>query len=279
MGGAEARDFFSTEYQLNHLLFVYPKPVIAIVDGVVMGGGVGISMPAKYRVATERTTYAMPETGIGLFPDVGGGWYLPRKPGQIGMWLGLTGARIKAADCMAAGIATHFVQAAELPALVESFKQMPLEAAFAQSAGEAGAPVELNAANVAKIDRIFAAESVEAIIAGLEADGSDWTKAQLKTLAAKSPQTLKVAFRQLREGAKMQSFADNMRMEYRLASRVILRPDFIEGVRAVVVDKDNQPKWNPATLAGVSDTLLDELFAPLPQNQEWTPIPGLEEHA
>jgi enoyl-CoA hydratase len=107
--GREAREFFFTEYRLNHLLFTYPKPVIAIMDGVTMGGGVGISMPAKFRIATERTTYAMPETGIGLFPDVGGGWYLPRKPGQVGMWLALTGARLKAADCIAAGIATHYL--------------------------------------------------------------------------------------------------------------------------------------------------------------------------
>src|SRR4029450_8709849 len=108
------RHFFLTESRLNHLLFHYPKPVIAIMDGVTMGGGVGISMPAKFRIATERTTYAMPETGIGLFPGVGGGWYLPRKPGQVGMWLALTGARLKAADCIAAGIATNYVESSKL---------------------------------------------------------------------------------------------------------------------------------------------------------------------
>lgn len=276
-GGAEARAFFHTEYRLNHLLFVYPKPVVAIMDGVVMGGGVGISMPAKLRIATERTTYAMPETGIGLFPDVGGGWYLPRKPGQIGMWVALTGARLKAADCVKAGIATHFVPSASIPDLVEGLKADAPLAALAKFVSDAGAPVELNAENIAKIDRIFALESVEAIIAALQADGSDWAQTQLKTLASKSPQTLKVAFRQLREGAKVRTFADNMRMEYRIASRVILRPDFIEGVRAVVIDKDNAPKWSPPTLEGVADALLNDIFAPLGEGDEWSPLPGLEE--
>ncbi|MGD9979139.1 MAG: enoyl-CoA hydratase/isomerase family protein, partial [Hyphomonadaceae bacterium] len=132
--GKEAREFFFTEYRLNHLLFHYPKPIVALIDGVTMGGGVGISMPARFRVATENTTYAMPETGIGLFPDVGGGWYLPRKPGQIGMWLALTGARLKAADCMIAGIATHFVEAGELDGL----KQAPLEPPPPRGAGAGG---------------------------------------------------------------------------------------------------------------------------------------------
>jgi enoyl-CoA hydratase len=276
-GGGAARAFFYTEYRLNHLLFVYPKPVVAIMDGVVMGGGVGISMPARYRVATERTTYAMPETGIGLFPDVGGGWYLSRKPMNVGMWLALTGARLKSADCVAALIATHFVQSADVPALVEALRAQEPAAAIASVAGEAGPPQELNAETVAKIDAIFGRDSVEAIIAALEADGSDWAKAQLKVLATKSPQTLKVAFRQLRESAKLQNFADNMRMEYRIASRAVMLPDFSEGVRAVIVDKDNQPKWTPPTLDGVSDALIDTIFAPLGQGEEWTPLPDLEE--
>ena len=278
--GRDARAFFFTEYRLNHLLFHYPKPVVALINGVTMGGGVGISMPATFRIATENTTYAMPETGIGLFPDVGGGWYLPRKPGQIGMWLALTGARIKAADCIVAGIATHF-----MPSEI-------LAAARAQIAGAAqthdperalqtgldaldegpGKPKELTAENVERIDRAFAGESVEAIIAALESDGSDWAKAQLNILATKSPQTLKVTFRQLREGAKMATFAEEMRHEYRIAARVVMRHDFAEGVRALIVDKDNQPKWDPPTLAGVSDAMIDEIFAPLPSADEWTPL-------
>ena len=279
--GAEARQFFHTEYRLNHLLFTYPKPVIAIIDGVTMGGGVGISMPARFRIATENTTYAMPETGIGLFPDVGGGWYLPRKPGQIGMWLALTGARIKAADCLEAGIATHYMPTEILgPARAQAAgaaqthePERALTSGLDALAESAGKPKELTPENVERINRIFAHDSVEAIIAALEADGSQWAKAQLATLATKSPQTLKVSFRQLRQGARMQSFADEMRQEYRIAARVSQRPDFLEGVRALIVDKDNKPTWSPPTLAGVTDAMLDDIFAPLPADEEWSPLP------
>ena len=314
--GKAARKFFFTEYQLNHLLFHYPKPVVAFIDGVTMGGGVGISMPARFRVATENTTYAMPETGIGLFPDVGGGWYLPRKPGQIGMWLALTGARLKAADCLIAGIATHYVEAAKLDevkqalqlsspagggggreatgggadaqALASTAAHRPLSHAshdsspargganlgdvLARFASDAGPARELTPENIERINRIFALGSVEAIFAALEADGSEWAAAQLATLKTKSPQTLKVSFRQLREGARMKSFTDEMRQEYRIAARVATRHDVLEGVRALIVDKDNKPAWNPATLAGVTDAMLDDIFAPLPANEEWSPL-------
>ena len=278
--GRAAREFFFTEYRLNHLLFTYPKPVIAIMDGVTMGGGVGISMPAKFRVATERTTYAMPETGIGLFPDVGGGWYLPRKPGQVGMWLALTGARLKAADCIMAGSATHYVPSemlgaakAQIAGAAQTHDGDRALASGLDALSEDPGPVkELSSENRERIDRIFALDAVEAIVAGLERDGSDWSKAQLAALATKSPQTLKVSFRQLREGARMARFADEMRQEYRIAARVAQRHDFLEGVRALIVDKDNAPKWDPPTLAGVTDALLDEIFAPLGPGEEWTPL-------
>ncbi|MCX7358395.1 MAG: enoyl-CoA hydratase/isomerase family protein [Alphaproteobacteria bacterium] len=276
----EAREFFFTEYRLNHLLFTYPKPIVALIDGVTMGGGVGISMPARFRIATENTTYAMPETGIGLFPDVGGGWYLPRKPGQIGMWLALTGARLKAADCLIAGIATHFMPTEILAAARAQIAGAAqthdagraLESGLDALSESAGRPKELTSENVERINRVFALDSVEAIFAALESDNSDWARAQLTTLKTKSPQAMKVSFRQMREGAKMASFADEMRSEYRLAFRVASRHDFQEGVRALIVDKDNKPVWNPATLDGVSDALLDELFAPLPSADEWTPL-------
>ncbi len=278
--GREAREFFFTEYQLNHLLFTYPKPVIAIMDGVTMGGGVGVSMPAKFRIATENTTYAMPETGIGLFPDVGGGWYLPRKPGAIGMWLALTGARLKAADCLVAGIATHYIPTEILGAaraqIAGAAQTHDAERALASGldalAEPAGKPKELTPENIERIGHIFAHDSVEAIVAALDADGSEWARAQRATLATKSPQTLKVAFRQLREGAKMHSFADEMRQEYRIGARVVRRHDFIEGVRALIVDKDNTPRWNPPTLDGVTDAMLDEIFAALPAGEEWAPL-------
>jgi enoyl-CoA hydratase len=275
--GAAAREFFFTEYRLNDLLFGYPKPVVALMDGVTMGGGVGVSMPARFRIATEKTTFAMPETGIGLFPDVGGGWFLPRLRGRVGLWLALTGARIKAADCFALDIATHVVAQASLPELKAAIADDPAHIAEALARFEVGpgpAPIE---AHLADIDRLFGQPSVEAVVAALTADGSDWAKAQLATLNTKSPQTMKVAFRQLMLGARMTRFADNMAMEYRIGARVVQRHDFLEGVRAVIVDKDNAPRWNPASLDGVTEADLDAIFAPLPAEQEWTPLSPIVE--
>ena len=270
--GVEARRFFHTEYRLNALMESYPKRLVAVMDGIVMGGGVGLSLPCDYRIATERTAFAMPETGIGLFPDVGGGWWLPRMPGETGMWLALTGARIKAADCLLLGIATDHVPAADVDALKAEIVADPdaVDTLLTEREGDAGEPPL--AAHQDLIERAFAAATVEAILDCLRTNGSDWAKAQLGILAAKSPQTLKVAFRQLRQGRALTRFADNMAMEYRIGSRVVQRHDFLEGVRAVIVDKDNAPKWAPADLTGVTDAILDEIFAPLPSDEEWTPL-------
>ena len=269
---SEARAFFDTEYKLNHLLFDYPKPITAIVDGVVMGGGVGISEPADVRIATERTTYAMPETGIGLFPDVGGGWFLPRLPGETGTWLALTGARLKAADTVFLGIHSHYLPTDALEAfraILAADPAHPIDVADGLETGAGEPPIE---PHLPAIERLFAFDTVEAIFAALEADGSDWALAQLATLKTKSPQSLKVTLRQLRTGAALTSFADNMAMEYALGGRVVRTHDFQEGVRAVIVDKDNAPKWSPADLSGVSDAELDRLFAPLPSDEEWTSL-------
>jgi enoyl-CoA hydratase len=270
--GLEARAFFFAEYRMNALLMSYPKPVCAMMDGIVMGGGVGISLPCRYRVATERTTFAMPETGIGLFPDVGGGWHLPRLPGEAGMWLALTGARIKAADCMLLGIATDYAPSDKIEALKAAILADPaaIETLLTEYEADAGEPPMARHQDV--IDTAFKAPSVEAILQALREDGSPFAIAQHDTLLTKSPQTLKVAFRQLRAGRALPSFDDNMAMEYRIGARVVARHDFIEGVRAVIVDKDNAPKWNPPLLEGVSDAMLDEIFAPLPPDQEWTPL-------
>jgi enoyl-CoA hydratase len=223
-------------------------------------------------VATERTTFAMPETGIGLFPDVGGGWHLPRMPGRFGLWLALTGARIKAADCELLGIATDFIESAKVEAFKAALIADPaaVETLLTEYEGDAGRPPL--AAHQDQVNHLFGADSVEAIVEALEREGSDWARAQLGVLATKSPQTLKVAFRQLAEGARMTTFADNMRMEFRVAARVVQRHDFLEGVRAVIVDKDNAPRWNPASLADMTPAMLDEIFAPLPADQEWSPL-------
>src|SRR5690606_21610682 len=269
---SEAKAFFDTEYKLNHLLFDYPKPITALVDGVVMGGGVGISEPADVRIATERTTYAMPETGIGLFPDVGGGWFLPRLPGEVGTWLALTGARLKAADTVFLGIHSHYLPTDALEAfraILAADPAHPVDVADGLEADAGEAPIE---AHLGAIDRLFGFDTLEDIFAALEAAGSEWALAQLDTLKTKSPQSLKVTLRQLRAGRGLDSFADNMAMEYRLGGRVVRTHDFQEGVRAVIVDKDNAPKWSPATLEGVSDDAVDALFAPLPAGEEWTPL-------
>ena len=265
--GAEARRFFASEYRMNALLQRYPKPVVAFMDGITMGGGVGVSMPARYRVATERTVWAMPEGDIGLFPDVGAGWYLPRLPGETGTWLALTGARLKAADCRALGIATHVVASAELSALKSS-----LISAHPREGRDPGvfpdrqehpeeAPIT---EHLPAIDRLLAHDTVEQIIAALQADGSDWALAQHAIIARKCPTTLKVALRLIREGARRSRFAEEMEVEYFVAVRMSARHDFIEGVRALIVDKDNAPRWEPDSLSSVTDAMVDAIFAPLP---------------
>jgi enoyl-CoA hydratase len=271
-GGVSGRKFFRDEYRLNHQLFTYPKPVIAFMDGITMGGGVGIALPARYRVATENTRLAMPETGIGLFPDVGGGWYLSRLPGQTGKFLALTGARLDGAECLALGIATHYLPADRLAEAKAALAAGTDDIHATLKSFATGAPLARISENRGRIDHLFAGETLEVILTALEADNSDWAAKELATLRTKSPQTCKVALRQLATSRQLSDFADNMRMEYRIAARVLVRPDFAEGVRAVIVDKTNDPKWNPATPEGVTDDLLDAIFAPLPADQEWTPL-------
>ena len=271
-GGEGARRFFYTEYQLNHLLMVYPKPVVVIMDGVTMGGGVGIAMPARYRIATERTTFAMPETGIGLFPDVGGGWHLSRLHGAVGAWLALTGARVKAAGCEILGIATDVLPSERLAEFKTRLAADPeaIETILTELESDPGHSAALDHHD--EIDRLFRGDTVEAIFAALAADPSPWAAEQLALLKTKSPLSMKVALRQLQRGGAMASFADNMVMEMRIGARIVLSHDFTEGVRAVIVDKDNKPVWAPATLEGVTGAMLDAVFAPLPEDQEWKPL-------
>ena len=272
----EAERFFHVEYRMNHLLFVYDKPIVAFMDGIVMGGGVGLSLPCRYRIATERTTFAMPETGIGLFPDVGGGWFLPRLPGRIGAWLATTGSRIDGSDCAVIGIATHYVGSEKLDALKADILADPGALPALLDHANTPAPNSRLVAQRDRIDRLFASDRYEDILAALRANGSEWSRKQLAVLATKSPQTVKVALRQLVEGAAFTDFADNMRNEYRLACHIIRRPDFVEGVRAVIFDKDNAPRWTPATPQEVDEALVDSLFAPLALEKEWTPLPQME---
>ncbi|HKD21493.1 MAG TPA: enoyl-CoA hydratase/isomerase family protein [Rhizomicrobium sp.] len=260
-GDPRARDFYHDEYILNAAIKHYPKPYIAMIHGIVMGGGVGVSVHGSARVANETSTFAMPETGIGLFPDVGGSFFLPRAPGEIGMYLALTGARLKAADCVYAGVATHFVPSEQWGNLVELFAAGKSPVAAIESVAQKPTDAPL-AARRSEIDRLFGGASVETILSALDKDGSEWAAETAKTIRAKSPTATKLAFRQIREGKKL-DFDDCMRMEFRMVSRVVAGHDFYEGVRATIIDKDQSPKWQPSRLEDVSDKDIDAYFAPL----------------
>ena len=270
--GVEARAFFYTEYQLNHLLFEYKKPVIAFMDGITMGGGVGLSQPAKFRVATENTRFAMPETGIGLFPDVGGGWYLPRLEGRVGQFLALTGARIDGAECLALGLATHYLPSDKLPVAKERIGQNPARIAGILGDLSVTPGTAKITGNIDKINKHFASDTYEDILTSLESDEGEWAVKERDTLGTKSPQTCKVALRQLKEGALMPDFASEMKQEYAIGTRVVSKHDFLEGVRALIIDKDNAPKWNPATPGEMSNQMLSAIFKPLPEDEEWKPL-------
>ena len=270
--GSAARAFFDAEYRMNHRLFTYPKPTIAMMDGITMGGGVGIALPCRYRVVTENTRFAMPETGIGLFPDVGGGWYLPRLPGQVGKCLALTGARLEGADCLALGLATHYVASDAVSAIVSALVADPSDIFATIKTAGVGAPIARIVEQRTYIDRLFAADTVEGIFADLAADDSDWAARELATLKTKSPLSMKVSLRQVQEGALMPDFAAEMTQEYAIGARVVHTHDFIEGVRALIIEKDNAPAWDPATPEGVTDAMVDAIFAPLPQGEAWRAV-------
>jgi len=270
--GKEARAFFYAEYQLNHLLFTYAKPVVSFLDGIVMGGGVGIGLPARYRVATERTVLAMPESTIGLFPDVGGGWYLSRLPGRLGQYLALTAARLDGADAKAIGLATHYLPSHALEDVKAQLVADPRNVEEILDGASVVAPEAPILAQRIEIDRLFASDTLEDIFDALEADPGEWAQKVLAGLRTKSPQSCKVALRQLHEGAARTDFAAEMRVEYGIAAHICMRHDFLEGVRALLIDKDNAPQWDPATPEGVTETVLDIIFAPLPDGEEWQPL-------
>jgi enoyl-CoA hydratase/carnithine racemase len=256
-GSDEWEGFFADEYRMNHAIATYPKPYVALLDGITMGGGVGLSIHAPYRVTTEKFLFAMPETGIGLIPDVGGTHALPRLPGEIGTWLGLTGARLHATDAAYAGIGTHHVASNDIDALIAALSDGRVDAALAKfdaSPGEATLD-----ARRADIDRHFAHDSVEAIVASLES-GSAWAQAQAATIAKMSPTSLKLTLAALRRGRSL-DIGGCLVQEFALVCAIKRGRDFYEGIRAQLVDKDRNPKWSPGTLAGVSEADVEAAFA------------------
>ena len=254
-------DFYRDEYLLNAAIKHYPKPYISLLGGIVMGGGVGVSVHGSHRIADESMLFAMPETGIGLFPDVGGSYFLPRLSGELGLYLGLTGARLKTADALFAGIATHVVPKAKREALLSRLSEGEAPDEVLEALGEKNEAAPL-AELSRRVDAVFSTQSVEEILRRLDDTGDAWALDTAKTIRTKSPTSTKLAFRQIRNGRSL-DFDDCMRMEFRMVHRVIAGHDFYEGVRATIIDKDGQPKWRPATLAEVSDHDIDAYFAPL----------------
>ena len=271
-GGGEVLDFFRTEYRLDHLLFTLAKPSVCFMDGIVMGGGAGIAMPCRYRVATESTVFAMPETGIGFFPDVGAGWFLSRLPDRIGQWLALTGAKLDGADCLRLGLATHFLPRDELASVKARIQKVPDDLEVILSDASVSPPPARIDMIHTDIDRLFAADRIEDIFALLNSDPSPWAGEQLAVIRKKSPRSCKVALRALAECRMLTQFSEIMQLEYGVSSRLARQPDFSEGVRAFVIDKDDRPKWMPPRFEDVSDNEIDAIFAPLPENEEWTPV-------
>jgi enoyl-CoA hydratase len=268
----DALAFWREEYLLNAAIKRYPKPYVALINGIDMGGGVGVSIHGSHRVAGEKFLFAMPEVGIGFFPDVGATWFLPRVPGEIGTYCALTGERLRAGDGVATGLATHHVAAARFADLIEALcGTVAVDAtlvAFANPIGEAPVMAKRDL-----IDRLFRGNRVEDILARLDVEASSagpdagWVEKTAATIRTKSPLSLKIALEQMRRGATW-SFDRCMQAEFRIVSRVVRGRDFYEGIRAVIIDKDDAPRWQPATLAEVSADDVARHFAPLTEELE-----------
>jgi enoyl-CoA hydratase len=266
-GVEAALPFFHDEYRMNWRIKRFPKPYVALLDGVTMGGGVGLSVHGTHRIATENMLFAMPETGIGFFPDVGGTYFLPRLPGAIGMWLALTGARLGGADCHAAGIATHFVPRERLGELEERLVAAPaaglpdvLDRLLRELASAPADDGEL-VRHRATIDRCFAVDELGAILAALSDAPGDWAGAQREVILGKSPLATRVTFAQQRRGRTL-DFEAAMRLEYRLVRRMLESGEFFEGVRALLIDKDRRPRWRHRSLEEVTDEEVEAMFVP-----------------
>ena len=264
-----AQDFFYEEYILNHQIHNSNKPYIALIDRVCMGGGVGLSVHGSFRIATERTLVGMPETTIGLFPDVGGAWFLSRLPGEMGTYLALTGQPVHASDCFSLGIATHLVASSSLDEVEGNILKLePQNISFKTiddllqkySIAVSETPVvDLRP----QIDACFAEDSIERIIENLEKQDNEFGRQSLESLESKSPTSLKVTLEQIRRGAKAKDFGETMTMEYRMSQHFAKGKDFPEGVRALLVDKDHQPNWTPKLLSDVSDEEVMNYFKPV----------------
>ena len=260
-----ATPFFFDEYRMNWRIKHFPKPYVAVLDGVTMGGGVGLSVHGTHRIATEATLFAMPETAIGMFPDVGGTHVLGTMPGGLGNWLALTGARLGPGDTLDAGIATHYCPRAGIEALIAELREAADAPAVERTvrAHTAGPEPGEIAAHHRAIETVFDRPTVAAIGEAAAAEPTGWGAAQWELVAGRSPTSVRLAFAQLARGRAL-GFDDAMRLEYRIVHRILAGHDFFEGVRAVLIDKDQAPGWRPAALDAVEETAIDAYFAELP---------------
>ncbi len=256
----QARQFWRDEYRVNHAISTYSKPYVAFMDGIVMGGGVGITAHGSHRIVTERTMFAMPECAIGLLPDVGGTYLLGKMPGASGEYAGLTGARLSGADCIYAGLADYFVHSDRLDSLKAALKETGNVAVLQEFASPPeSAPLEENRA---EIDAVFAEDSVDAIIRNLQNHPSDFAKVALKGLSRGAPLLLKTTLAALCAARADGSLEHALRNEYRIVSTALCDGELIEGIRAAVIDKDRSPKWKYPTLESVPQRLVDRLYHP-----------------
>jgi enoyl-CoA hydratase len=266
-----ALDFWAREYRLNAFIKRFPKPYIALMDGIVMGGGVGVSLHGSHRLAGPNYLFAMPEVGIGFFPDVGASHALPRLPGATGAWLAITGARIRRADAVALGLATHAIAGGSEEGIIEALAAGEgIDSVAARFAEDAGPAPHL--ANRTAIDRHFGADTLEALFGSLAAGaagGEAFAVETLASLATKSPMSMAVALEQTKRGGQL-SFEEAMRMEFRIVSRLTRDADFYEGVRALIIDKDNKPRWNPAGIEMIDPARVAAYFAPLQTELDFT---------
>ncbi|WP_319531393.1 enoyl-CoA hydratase/isomerase family protein [uncultured Cohaesibacter sp.] len=260
-------DFFYDEYRLNQAIHSYPKPYIALINGIVMGGGVGISMHGRFVVLGENTLYAMPEVGIGFFPDVGGSYLLPRMTGRSGYYCGMTGARLKQGDCFAFGLATHTIPGEQFDGIIDRLAAGEDPQTVLDGMHQPIAP-ESTPESIDEMNRIFGHDTVLDVLAGLKASDSDFATKTLAQISDKSPTSVHLTLEEIKRGDG-QSFEDCMRMEYRMVKRILMDDDFYEGVRATLVDKDRNPHWNPDSFDKVDAARIEAHFEPL-ADQELT---------
>ncbi|MFJ9623141.1 enoyl-CoA hydratase/isomerase family protein [Streptomyces sp. NPDC101181] len=279
--GRASLEFWRDEYRLNARIARFPKPYVALMDGIVMGGGVGLSAHAGTRVVTERSRIAMPETGIGFVPDVGGTRLLAAAPGQLGTHLALTGRSVGAADALLCGLADHYLPARHLTTLTDALSATGTAAEIAHAVGQFATepPAGELGAQRSWIDSCYAEDTVEEIVRRLEESAVPEAADTAAELLTKSPLALKVTLAAVRRAARLDSLEAVLDQEFRVSSRAFEQPDFVEGVRARIIDKDGNPQWKPATLAEVDDEQVARFFAPLsPGEKELGLAPGNTEH-